>query len=232
MIRNLLNRIKRKWMKIHLQPIRVYCFHHVTEEYDASYMKPCDWKQMSELMSFVEENRRNGVKFISLDEAYRHIKQDWFRFKNYAVITFDDGCASLKGIIPWLMEQRIPVTLFINPKYLDGKSYRDNPKEQYITAGDLKQMTDTYGAMLSVQSHGWEHTDAAKMNADELRANIEKTIEVLTPYTTHSIPVKYHAYTWGSYTKENDEVLQNMGIVPVKINGRVNYNDASCVERG
>jgi len=103
----------------------------------------------------------------------------------------------------------------------------DGPK-----ADELKEMTDTYGALLSVQSHGWEHTDAAKMTAEELKANITKTIEALAPYTSHSIPVKYHAYTWGSYTKENDEVLHSMGLIPVKINGRVNYNDSSCIERG
>lgn len=229
---NLFEKIKRKWMKLRLQPIRVLCFHHVTEEYDASYMKPCDWRQLSTFQLDIQRMQREGVRFISLDAAYNHIKNDYLRTRKYVAITFDDGCKSQKGIIPWLMEQQIPVTLFINGKYLDGKSYRDNPLEQYLTADELLEMVDKYGILLSVQSHGWEHTDAAKMTAKELKANITKTLDALTPYTIHSLPVKYHAYTWGSYTKENDEVLHSMGIVPVKINGRVNYNDSSCIDRG
>lgn len=228
---NFLHRIKRKFIKLRLQPVRVFCFHHITEEYDASYMKRGDWMQLSLFKNKIEDMQLNGIEFISLYSAYNHIKNDRIRTKKYVVITFDDGYASLKGIIPWLMENKIPVTLFINPKYLDGESYRDNPNERYLTANDLKELTDQYGILLSVQSHGWEHTDAAKMSSEELKENISKTIEALTPYTTHSIPILYHAYTWGSYTKENDEVLMSIGIVPVKINGRVNYNDSSCIDR-
>ena len=231
MCKDLVNKIKRKWMKMRLRPIRVLCFHHVSEVYDASYMKPCDWRQLSTFQSDILRMQREGVRFISLDAAYHHIKDDYLRTRKYVAITFDDGCKSLKGIIPWLMEQQIPVTLFINGKYLDGKSYRDNPLEQYLTANELREMVDQYGLLLSVQSHGWEHTDAALMAPEQLRESVEKNIEVLTPYTEHSIPIKYHAYTWGSYTDENDRVLQSMHLIPVRINGRVNYNDASCIDR-
>lgn len=217
--------------KLRLQPVRVLCFHHVTEEYDASYMKPCDWRQLSVFQADIERMRQEGVRFVSLSEAYRHISKDLFRCRKYVAITFDDGNASLKGIIPWLMEEKIPMTLFINGKYLDGKSYRENPLEKYLTAVELKEMTEKYGSLLSVQSHGWEHTDAAQMSPNQLRESIEKSIEILTPYTTRSIPIIYHAYTYGSYTEESDKVVQSLHLIPVRINGRVNYDDASCIDR-
>ena len=102
-----------------LQPIRVFCLHHVCEQFDADAMYACDWMALDEFKQKIIALRRQGYQFISLTDAYEYLKKDWFRRKKYAVLTFDDGYKSLKEVLPWLEKQKIPATLFINGKYLD-----------------------------------------------------------------------------------------------------------------
>ncbi len=212
-------------MHLRLQPIRVYCFHHVSKEYDADSMNLTDWMQIEDFKQNVEAMRMDGVEFISLKEAYRHICKDWVRSKKYAVITFDDGYASLKEIMPWLEEQKIPATLFISGKYLDGRSYRTSPKEKYLTKEELFALVSP---LFEIGSHGWEHTNAREMNIDEFKLGTELNIERLH---THPRFIPFHAYTWGKHTTETDKYLASKEIVPVFMDGKKNFGEFKAVHR-
>lgn len=225
MIVDLLHRIQRKLMKLSLQPIRVFCFHHVCTECDVESMNKGDWMQIDDFKRKVLTLRENGAEFISLTEAYNKITNDKWRNNKYAVLTFDDGYTSLKEILPWLEKQHIPVTLFINGKYLDGKSYRNNPKEQYLTKEELFALTSPF---IEIGSHGWEHLDASKISADEFKIIIEQNIKLLQ---THPRYVPFHAYTWGRYNRGSNSVLTQMNITPVLIDGMKNYNEPHIIHR-
>ncbi len=223
--KGVLYNIQRKWIKILLQPIRVYCFHHVCAEFDSESMNACDWMQIDEFKQKVQKMQQDGVKFISLTEAYNKITNDKFRNHKYAVLTFDDGYASLNEILPWLEEQNIPATLFINGKYLDGKSYRKNPNEKYLTREELFALTSPF---VEIGSHGWEHLDASKISADEFKIIIEQNIKLLQ---THPRYVPFHAYTWGKCTKGSNRILSEMKIIPVLMDGMKNYDDKLFIHR-
>ena len=233
---NLLHKVRNRFKKLRLQPIRIFDMHHVTAAYDAESMNRGDWMQIDEFKQKLIAMRDNGVKFISMTEAYRHICTDWLRFKKYVVITFDDGYASLKEVLPWLDEQHIPATLFINGKYLDGKSYRKNPKERYLTYDELFALASSHthahtsGArqMVEVGSHGWEHTDATQMTLDEFDKYIDDNVELLR---NHPCYIPFHAYTWNSHTTETDASLHSKNIIPIYIDGVKNYNDINVIHR-
>ena len=217
--------IKRQLLKLRLQPIRVFCLHHVCKTYDESTMYYADWMQIDEFKQKVQIMQQNGVEFISLTEAYKHICNDYVRYKNYAVLTFDDGYTTLKEILPWFEEQRIPVTLFINGKYLDGKSYRKNPNEKYLTNEELFSLISP---LIEIGSHGWEHTDASKMSVNELKLSIEQNIELLH---AHPCYISFHAYTWGKHNGVTDTILQSKNIIPVYMDGMSNYSDFKVIHR-
>ena len=225
MILELSHKVQRKLMKLRLQPIHVFCFHHVCETFDAASMNQGDWMQIDDFKRKVLTLRENGAEFISLTEAYNKITNDKWRNNKYAVLTFDDGYASLKEILPWLEEQHIPATLFINGKYLDGKSFRDSPKEQYLNKEDLFALTSPF---IEIGSHGWTHLDASKISAGEFKLIIEQNIQLLH---THPRYVPFHAYTWGRYTKGSNSVLTQMNITPVLIDGMKNYNNRNVMHR-
>lgn len=221
----ILAKIRRKWTKIRLQPIRVFCLHHVCAEFDAETMVACDWMQIDEFKKKIIALRQSGIEIISLTEAHEKLKRDLFRFKKYAVLTFDDGYASLKEILPWLEEKKIPVMLFVNGKYLDGKSYRKNPKERYLAKDELWALTSP---LVEIGSHGWEHTNAVDMSADAFKQSIEQNIEMLH---THPRYIPFHAYTWGKHTKDTDRILAEEGMTPLTIMGGANYKEERVIDR-
>lgn len=225
MLRDLLHRIRRKLIKLRLQPIRVYCMHHVCAEFDEESMNEGDWMQINEFKRKVIEMQQDGVEFISLKEAYDKIANDKFRNHKYVVFTFDDGYASLKEILPWLEEQGIPVTLFINGKYLDGKSYRKNPKEQYLTKDALFAMTSP---LIEIGSHGWEHIRAIEQTEQEFEESVKMNVGMLS---RHSNYIPFHAYTYGNHNTATNAILRERTLLPVLIDGMKNYNEKNAIHR-
>lgn len=224
-IKSILAKLKRKWIKLRLQPIRVFCLHHVCEKFDDESMYPCDWMELSVFQTKINELRNQGWQFISLTAAYQRLKKDRLRRKKYAVLTFDDGYKSLLEVLPWLEEQNIPVTLFINGKYLDGISYRENPREQYLTYDELFNHTSP---LMEIGHHGWEHTKVTEMTNVEFIDSLEKNIELLSKHPRY---VPFWAYTWGVNNERINQILIGKNITPVLIKGGENYNSNTLINR-
>ena len=218
-------KLQRKWLKLRLQPIRVFCLHHVCEQFDADIMHPCDWMVFDEFKKKINVLRTQGYHFISLTSAYEHLKKDWFRRQKYAVLTFDDGYKSLNEVLPWLEEQQLPATLFINGKYLDGKSYRENPNEQYLTYDELFAIT---GPLIEVGHHGWEHKSVNDMSEAELIESMQKNIDILS---SHPRYIPYWAYTYGRHDQNSDIIFSDNGVIPVLVNGGKNYMWMGMIDR-
>ncbi len=221
----LFDKIQRKWMKLRLEPIRVFCLHHVCEHFDADAMYACDWVAMDEFKQKIIALRNQGYQFISLTKAYYHLKKDYFRRKKYAVLTFDDGYKSLKEVLPWLEEQQIPVTLFINGKYLDGKSYRVTSKEQFLTSDELYALISP---LIEIGHHGWEHKSVKEMTEEELIDSLQKNIEILS---SHSRYIPFWAYTYGIHDQNSNVTLSKNGMTLVLVNGGKNYKWKGCIAR-
>lgn len=220
-----LQKLQRKWMKLRLQPIRVFCLHHVCEHFDADVMYACDWMALDEFKKKINELRKQGFQFISLTEAYNHLKKDYFRRKRYAVLTFDDGYKSLNEVLPWLEEQQIPATLFINGKYLDGKSYRETPKEQYLAYDELFAKTSP---LIEIGHHGWEHKSVNEMSKAELIDSLQKNIEILS---SHPRYIPFWAYTYGIHNQTSDVTLSNNGMTLVLVDGGKKYKWIGAIDR-
>lgn len=218
----LFKKIKHKWTKLRLRPIRVYCLHHVCKQYNSDFMYKEDWMDIDTFKQKVITMIYGGVKFISLVEAQKHLCQDILRHKNYAVLTFDDGYETLNEILPWLKEHNIPVTLFVNPDYADGKSVRKTTKEKYLSRQDLSNWN------IEIGMHGFQHLDASAMEEKEFQIFVNKTV-----VNTYNIKgyIPFWAYTWGRHNEKTDCYLQRNKIIPVYIDGMKNYNDVTCIHR-
>ena len=222
---NLFSKICRYLTKLRLQPIRVFCLHHVCEQFDAESMYSCDWMALDEFKKKINILRSQGYQFLSLSAAYNHLRKDWFRRKKFAVLTFDDGYKSLLEVLPWLEEQNISATLFINGKYLDGKSYRETPREQYLTYDELFALISP---LIEIGHHGWEHKSVDKMSEAELIESMQKNIEILS---SHPRYIPFWAYTYGNSTTQSDIMLQNHQLIPVKVSGAKNSSYFGKIDR-
>lgn len=214
-----------KWIKLRLQPIRVFCLHHVCRQFDADSMNQCDWMELSIFKTRIIEFQEQGYQFITLSKAYEYLKRDFIRSRKYAVLTFDDGYKSLLEVLPWLEEQQVPVTLFINGKYLDGHSYRKDPKESYLTYDELFSLNSP---LIEIGHHGWEHTSVQYMDENELKDSIVRNLEILSKHPRY---IPFWAYTWGISSASAASCLKLNDLTPVTIKGRVNYRYAECIDR-
>lgn len=220
-------KLRQRWLKLRLKPVRVFCFHQVSDVFEPDSMWECDWTQTE-----VFKNRVLALKekytFISLEEAYCHISNDKFRVKNYASLTADDGWASLKNILPWLAEQKIPVTLFLNPLYLDGKHFQERATEKLLTREDVFSLVSEYKPFLTIASHGWSHKDCTEMSDGEFESNVSMA-ETALQGMEGKIP--FYAFTFGRYKSSQVGLLKSQSLVPVCMDGTMNYSDASSVHR-
>lgn len=227
-MKSLLTIAKRKWMHLRLQPICVYCLHHVCAHFDANSMYKVDWMAIEDFKHKIFTLQQQGVVFISLSAAYLKLQKDHVRLKKYAVLTFDDGYASLKEILPWVIEQNIPVTLFINPDYAKGKAYRETPKENYLNIAEIEDYVTISKGLIEIGMHGLQHKDVTTMSEKEFIDFASKSINA-TSQLKGFIP--FWAYTWGRHSAMTDRVLLTKSIAPVLIDGMSNYKNANIMHR-
>lgn len=221
-----IKKLRTRLMKLRFRPIRVFCFHQVSDVFEPETMWECDWTQ-TEVFKKKILALKQKYTFIPLTEAYGHIANDKVRFKNYAALTADDGWASVKNILPWLAEQEIPVTLFLNPQYLDGKHFRERLTEHYLLEEDIMSITERY-SNVSIGMHGWEHVDVTKKNENDFRESVELSIQALRTFKPF---VPFFAYPWGKCNEMNNMVLKEFDLIPVLMDGQKNYNDAFGIHR-
>lgn len=227
-------------MKLHLQPIRVLCFHQTTETYDPEkYCKP-DWIPLDFLKKYIDKMQSEGYEFISLVEAQKYIEKDVIRFKKYAVLTADDGLRCQLALIPWLKEKQIPITLFVNLETLKGdvcgvqmKKYfkvKDKiteakyAKELYFSKDDIEHLP----SIVSIGMHGITHDDVTGMKGEEFGKMI-RICESSLKSNSHYVP--FYAYTYGRHSYRTDEILKQLHVIPVLADGGVNYNDSTVIHR-
>ncbi len=201
----------------------------------------CDWVQSGLFMRKVLEMKK-VYSFISLEEARNKLKKDIFRGKKYAVLTFDDGYFSSFAVLKWLEDQRIPFTLFLNAKYMDGASCSKHVLDlarmgiPEMTEEELanglyltnKELYSLSSPMLSIASHGYEHVNASLLDSRGFMDDVKKNFSVLNSFF-ETIP--FHAYTWGAHSPATDSVLKEMEIIPVLMDGEMNYNEAGSIHR-
>ena len=230
-------KVKRFWC----HPIRVFCLHQVNDVYDPKTCFECDWLSLQVFIQTIELMRADYT-FISLEEAYKRLNQRRIRFRNFAVITFDDGYRSSLPALLWLESQGIPYTLFLNSKYLDGRSISPHLFEHalsidplstksqiasnlYLTEDSIRTLSLRWA---SLASHGYEHFDATTCSREEFAKQLQRCMDDLSIFPN---VIPFHAYTWGRHSKETDKVVTSLGLVPVLVDGQKNLNADGVIHR-
>ena len=211
-------KLSRRLLRLRYRPIEVFVFHAVSDCFDERRNKRVDWSQREVFESHIRWLKER-YEFISLEEAYSKLRRQWCRRRRYAVLTCDDGYASVLEVLPFLEREEVPVTLFVNPKYLDGVSRREGYAEapQYITR---EQLWSLHRPWVTVGMHGYEHDDATTQSQQQFQESVDRCIELLTSHPSY---IPYFAYTWGRYNDDTQRILEEKGIVPVLTDGEPNY---------
>ena len=225
-VKKYFKKAQRKIKRWRLRPISVFLFHQVSDSFDQATMKAGDWTQTGQFKRNVEQLLKE-YRFIPLDEAYHKMQKDFLRRRKYAVLTSDDGWASLNDILPWLEERGIPVTLFLNPGYFDGEHFREKNTEKYLLQKDIDSLASRF-PHVSIGLHGWEHTRATEQDEKEFRENVTRSVQALKGLNGY---IPFFAYTYGSFNAMTDRVLREFGLIPVAIDREKNVDDLSVIHR-
>lgn len=216
------------YAKRHLySQVDVFLFHAVSEQFDEKKNLRVDWISTQEFKQLVTKISRDYV-FVSLEEAKKILDHKiWKGRAKYAVLTCDDGYRSVLDILPFLEAKEIPITLFLNPKYLDGVSKREDYVEspEYIGFEDLRNLNAKY---VSIGMHGYEHVDVTKQEPEAFRASLRECVSYLN---SQKCFIPYFAYTWGKCNQMTQEILTEEGIVPVFADGKSNYGYCQGISR-
>lgn len=231
-------KIRKRLVKLRLQPIRVLCFHEIGERCAGSP----DWVPTEFLQSTLMDMQKQGYTFISLSDAHYHIANDILRMRKYAVLTADDGLRCHLEILPWLEEHKIPITLCLNvtspQRKLCGLPYKqwyhieDAETEQkyaeqlYISDEELDAMKSP---MVTYALHGVNHDEAATdLALEELQRDIQQCVN---RFGKHPRYVPFYTYKYGKHNAQTDGVVRQNHLIPVLSDGKMNYNDASVIHR-
>ncbi len=226
-IEDIITKLKRRWIKLRLQPISVFVFHQVSDTFDKTIMWDCDWNGIDSFKKRILKLKKE-YSFISLQDAHRHISEDYIRTKKYAVLTADDGFLSIKNILPWLAEQQIPVTLFLNPGYLTGDERPGKGVDSILSKKEIEAILEQCKPYITIASHGWTHKFCTEMSNEEFVLGVNKS-DAYFQNVQEYIP--FYAYPCGRHKEFQDRYLLEHNIVPVYCDGGINYNDGKRIHR-
>ena len=82
--------------------------------------------------------------------------------------------------------------------------------------------------LLTVSLHGYEHLDATKESEIEFAENVLACQEILS---SHPCYRPYFAYPWGNHNSETDIIVRDMGMIPVIVDGKMNYHGSEVIHR-
>lgn len=235
------NRIVNRVKRLFLRSIPVFVFHHVSDTRDPLICAESDWTQIDEFKRNILHLKQH-YSFISLQDAIFHLQYDKIRIKRYAVLTADDGLRSTYELLPWLDLQKIPITLFICPKYLDGHSYVPKDEQRvhrqypdvnmnevasrmFITPMQLQSINSQ---LVTIASHGFAHLDASTISKPTFELDIEEAKRILE---MHPLYRPFFAYPWGHRAYCHDELLKQKGLIPILCDGNTNYYWKGIVSR-
>lgn len=233
--------IQNKLMKLRLQPIHIFAFHHVSETLDPLVCQEGDWTQMEQFKRNIEK-LQTQYKFISLMEAYDKLCHDTLRLSHYAVLTTDDGLASVLNIIPWLEEKKIPLTLFINTRYMEGDVLKPihqlwlreiDPdadekaiaRRMYLSKSQLFALTSKY---IEVGMHGHRHIYIPAATEAQFEDELNTCMQIIQE---HPRFIPAYAYPWGDETEDSLHYMAENGIIPVVLNALGNYKYDKYIDR-
>jgi peptidoglycan/xylan/chitin deacetylase (PgdA/CDA1 family) len=237
----LMTKIWHKLMKMRLQPIHVFAFHHVSETLDPLVCQEDDWTQLDQFMRNIEK-LQTQYKFISLSDAYDKLCHDTMRLSHYAVLTADDGLASVLNIIPWLEEKKIPLTLFVNTRFMEGDvlkpihkrwlheiapdaDEKEIARKMYLSKSQLFALTSSY---IEVGMHGHRHLYIPAATEEQFEEDLNMCMQILQK---HPRFIPAYAYPWGDETIESLHYMDAHGIVPVVLNALGNYKYDNYIDR-
>ncbi len=173
-------------------PIMSLLYHRVADTHPNTWT--IGWKQFRHEVEWLKQH----FDLVTLEEAQRRIAAG-LNSQPTVCITFDDGYAeNCDKAIPWLIEQKIPVTYFVtSDNILTGRPFpHDLATNCPLKPNSAAQIIDMAKAGIEIGSHTRTHLDLAQVcSLTELTDEIVGSKHDLEALLDR--PVRYFAFPYG-----------------------------------
>lgn len=173
-------------------PIMSLLYHRVADTNPNTWT--ISWEQFRCEMEWLQQH----FDLVTLEEAQRRIAAGT-NSRPTVCITFDDGYAeNCDKAIPWLIEQKIPVTYFVTSNnVLTGRSFpHDLAANCPLEPNSAAQIIDMSSVGIEIGAHTRSHPDLGRVTSlEELTDEIVGSKEDLEALLEK--PVRYFAFPYG-----------------------------------
>ncbi|MHC4445674.1 MAG: polysaccharide deacetylase family protein [Planctomycetota bacterium] len=151
--------------------------------------------------------KENGYQFVTPDEVIKYIAGELVFPKNTVLLTFDDGCLSVKNIaLPILEKHKACATLFVTT---DPESYvfkEGAGADRRLTDEELRTID---GDIINVESHGVTHRPLSYLSLDEIEFELLESKRELERILSRE--VSYLAIPGNWFNRQVIQVAQEVG---------------------
>jgi peptidoglycan/xylan/chitin deacetylase (PgdA/CDA1 family) len=181
-------------------PVMALLYHRVADVHPNDWT--IDWKRFRYQMEWLQQR----FQIVTLEEAQRRISSGENR-EPTVCITFDDGYAENSDkAIPWLIEQKIPVTYFVTTdNILSGRPFpHDVDRHCPLQPNTVEQLRAMSAAGVEIGAHSRTHANLGRLSSiAELKDEIlgsKSDLEALLDK-----PVCYFAFPYGLHQSMSAE---------------------------
>jgi len=165
-----------------------------------------------QLESLIEEYRRNGYSFVSIDDIFNEIQSKSLRKCKKICITFDDGYRdNYELAYPLLKRLDVPFTIYITLDMID------NIKEMWWYPGQKLGMTSSQLISLAAEplctigAHTLSHPKLDTLSSSEQEKEIMGSKSVLEEIIEKE--VRHFSYPYGAHNQTSIECVRKTGFL-------------------
>ena len=151
---------------------------------------------------------RERFDFVSMEECQRRIRHG--NSRPAVAITFDDGYAeNCEQAIPFLLEEKIPVTYFVTTEHTTQQKPfpHDVERGEPLAVNSIESIKSMANAGIEIGAHTRTHPDLGKVTQPQ---DLFDEIVVATRELEQAIgrSIRYFAFPFGQYINLNNDAFQ------------------------
>ena len=158
--------------------------------------------QKDQFINQMETLASEGFEIVSLDTVYAALNGDGNLPKKAVAITFDGGYKSVMGIVPYITEHKIPVTIFLalnpvvqdSPQFLDERNIKSLRKKKFVTFG--------------LTTHNY-----ARFTGDAVKIKEQINLSKSAYRKLFDEEPKYFAYPFGEYDNAFKDIVEQQSFI-------------------
>ena len=179
----------------------------------------------------IEHYRRQGYRFVSIDEACDILRHGSHQTKPFICLTFDDGYQDNYDIAyPILKHHEVPFAVYVTTGFMDNRlPMWWYPNEQLGISTESLKVLDA-DSLCTIGAHTVSHPKLDTLSLGEQKKEIEQSVQELEFLLGH--PIRHFSYPHGAYNTDTIKIVSDSHFISAlrAWGGNIRKDDATLQE--